>query len=173
MRLVVIGGQSRGVGKTSLVASIIAANPEVRWTAFKITQYGHGVCSSSGEECGCAIDEPDCSYSIEPELNRAGRTDTSRFLRAGAAAVFWVRTRVGQLRAAMPALRRLLRDRDFVIMESNSILGFLEPDLYIPVLHPGVPDFKESGQRYLDRADAYAIVSSGLNGFGLHLPQRV
>ena len=31
MKLVVVGGHSRSVGKTSLAAGIIAANPELHW----------------------------------------------------------------------------------------------------------------------------------------------
>ena len=45
MALVVVGGHSRNVGKTSVVAGLIAALPEFKWTAMKITQYGHNVCS--------------------------------------------------------------------------------------------------------------------------------
>ena len=47
MAIVVIGGHSRSVGKTSLVAELIAALPEMQWTAAKITQFGHGFCSTS------------------------------------------------------------------------------------------------------------------------------
>ena len=46
MAIVVIGGHSRSVGKTSVVAGLIAALPELNWTALKITQFGHGICSA-------------------------------------------------------------------------------------------------------------------------------
>ena len=49
MSLIVIGGHSRSVGKTSVVAGLISALPEFQWTALKITQYGHGICSASGK----------------------------------------------------------------------------------------------------------------------------
>ncbi len=158
MKLVVIGGHSRSVGKTSLAAGVIAASRERRWTALKITQYGHGVCSDHGGECDCAVEDPDCPYAVTRETDPASGSDTSRFLQAGAAEVYWVRTRVGQLDTALPALRRLLDEREFVIMESNSILRFLDPDVYLPVLRFGVEDFKLSNKLYLNRADAYAVV---------------
>ena len=44
--IVVVGGHTRNIGKTSLAAGIVAAFPEMHWTAFKITQFGHGVCSA-------------------------------------------------------------------------------------------------------------------------------
>jgi len=53
MAVVVVGGHSRSVGKTSVVAGLIAALPEYAWNAMKITQFGHGVCSRNGELCDC------------------------------------------------------------------------------------------------------------------------
>src|SRR5271167_1757368 len=98
MAIVVIGGNSRNVGKTSLVAALIAALAKFRWTAFKITQYGHGVCSRNGEPCDCA--SADHSWAISEEKNRSGESDTSRFLLAGAERVWWVRTEQGHLAEA-------------------------------------------------------------------------
>ena len=166
MKLVVIGGHSRSVGKTSLAVGIIAASPELGWTALKITQYGHGICSANGHDCDCVVDEPDCPFAITPEIDPDSGTDTSRFLQAGAEQVYWVRTRVGQLELAMPQLKRLLADREFVIIESNSILGFLNPDVYLPVLRFDTEDFKLSNQLYFNRASAYAVVGNGDDGAG-------
>ena len=39
MAVIVVGGHSRSIGKTSVVAGLIARLPEFHWTAFKITQY--------------------------------------------------------------------------------------------------------------------------------------
>ena len=160
MKLFVIGGHSRGVGKTSLMAGIIAASRERNWTALKITQYGHGVCSDHGAECGCVLEDPACPYALTRETDPASGTDTSRFLAAGAAEVYWARTRAGQLHTALPALRRLFDEREFVIVESNSILRFFRPHVYLPVLRFGVKDFKLSSKLYLHRADAYAVVGA-------------
>ena len=52
MKLVMVGGHARNVGKTSVVAGIIAGLREFNWTAAKITQFGHGVCSVNGKACG-------------------------------------------------------------------------------------------------------------------------
>src|SRR5438552_19187142 len=95
MAILVIGGHSRSVGKTSVVAGLIAALPEYKWSAMKITQFGHGVCSRNGELCDCATD--DHSWSISEERDRSGESDTSRFLVAGAANVWWVRSQQGRL----------------------------------------------------------------------------
>jgi hypothetical protein len=156
--LVVIGGHSRNVGKTSVVAGLISALREFEWTAVKITQYGHGVCSANGEPCDCATD--DHSWAISEEQDSAGESDTSRFLAAGAVKVFWVRTEQGRLAEAMPALRRYLEGARNVILESNSVLKFLRPDLYLTVLDPATADFKNSAREFLDRADAVILHNS-------------
>jgi molybdopterin-guanine dinucleotide biosynthesis protein len=152
MSLVVIGGHSRNVGKTSVVAGLIEAFREYNWTAMKITQYGHGVCSLNGERCHCATD--DHNWAIAEEKDRSGATDTSRFLAAGARRVWWARTEQGRLAEAMPALCRRLAEAENVIIESNSIVRFVRPDLYLTVLDPSNSDFKQSAQEFLDRADA-------------------
>jgi hypothetical protein len=151
--IVVVGGHTRNIGKTSVVAGLIAAMPEMRWTAIKITQFGHGVCSANGEPCDC--ETADHTIAISEERDAASGTDSSRYLAAGAARSFWVRTRQGQLNEAMPRVRRLLAGN--VIVESNSVLRFLKPDLSLSVLDPSISDFKPSAMRYLDRVDALIV----------------
>lgn len=158
MKSVVIGGHSRNIGKTSLAAALIRATRELSWTALKITQFGHGVCSTSGKSCHCAVDDATHPFAIDQETDAEGRSDTSRLLRAGAAEVYWVRTPAGRLGEAMPALRELLAGREFILFESNRILQFWKPDLYLPVLRFDTADFKSSSRLYLSRADAYVLV---------------
>lgn len=158
MSIIVVGGHSRGVGKTSVVAGLISALPEARWTAAKITQYGHGVCSANGEACDCATG--DHSWAISEERDRSGESDTSRFLLAGAERVYWVRTEQGRLAEAMPTLRRRLESARNVILESNSVVKFLHPDLYLTVLDTATADFKNSAREFLDRADAVILHQS-------------
>ena len=158
MPLVVIGGHSRSVGKTSVVAGVISALREYEWTAAKITQYGHGICSANGEACDCATG--DHSWAITEERDRSGDSDTSRFLAAGAARVFWIRTEQGRLAEAMPTFRKRLEGARNVIIESNSVLKFLRPDLYLTVLDPSTADFKSSAREFLDRADAVILHNS-------------
>jgi hypothetical protein len=156
--VIVVGGHSRSVGKTSVVAGLIAALPEAHWTALKITQYGHNICSANGEACDCAT--ADHGLAITEERDRTGETDTSRFLVAGADRVFWVRTRVGELAPAIPRIRNIVESSTNVIFESNSVMKFIRPDLYLSVLDPAKEDFKDSARWFLDRADAVLMHDS-------------
>ena len=155
MAVIVVGGHTRNIGKTSVVAGLVAALPEYRWTAMKITQFGHGVCSANGEPCDC--ETADHTIAVSEERDRESGTDTSRYLAAGAARSFWVRTRQGQLVEAMPRVRQLVAAAENVIIESNSVLRFLQPDVSLSVLDPSVADFKPSAVRYLDRVDALIV----------------
>lgn len=155
MAVIVIGGHSRSLGKTSVAAGLIAALPELHWTALKITQYGHGVCSANGTPCDCSTD--DHTLAVSEENDRSGESDTSRFLVAGADHSWWVRTQQGHLAEAMPRIRKILASTKNVIIESNSIVQFIKPDLYITVLDPATADFKISAQIFLDRADAVLL----------------
>ncbi len=155
LALVVVGGHTRNIGKTSVVAGLIAALPELHWTAIKITQFGHGVCSANGEPCAC--ETADHTIAISQERDPASGTDSSRYLAAGALRSFWVRTRQGQLSEAMPRVRQIAAEAENTIIESNSVLRFVQPDVSLSVLDPSVQDFKPSAVRYLDRVDALIV----------------
>src|SRR5512146_30115 len=155
MSFIVIGGHSRNVGKTSLMAGVISALRERNWTAIKISQYGHGVCSVDGKPCACQVEEH--PWAITQVYDSEGDSDTARFLAAGAAKALWVRCQQGHLAAVMPELQKRIAGHENVVIESNSVLGFLQPDVYLTVLDFAVADFKESARRYLDRADAVVL----------------
>jgi hypothetical protein len=156
MAIVVIGGHSRSVGKTSVVAGLIAALPEFNWTALKITQFGHGICSADGKPCDCDTGD-DHFRALSDERDLSGESDTSRFLVAGAKRSLWVRTRQGRLSEAMPDIERKIAGAENVIMESNSVIRFLRPDLYLSVLDTETEDFKDSAREFLGRADAIIL----------------
>ena len=157
-KVIVVGGHTRNIGKTQLVEEILRAFPERNWLAAKITQFGHGICSRNGEACGCAEDEHLVAVDVEEQEGTG--TDTSRFVDAGARRVLWVRTKQGRLAEAMPRLREEMARAEHVILESNAVLGFLKPDIYLPVLDFAVDDFKDSARAMLDRADGYVVLES-------------
>ncbi|MCU1242921.1 MAG: hypothetical protein JWO71_3647 [Candidatus Acidoferrum typicum] len=161
-QVIVVGGHTRSIGKTQLVCDLIEAFPNENWIAGKITQYGHGVCAQNGENCDCAPDDHVCAISWE---KHASETDSGRFLAAGARRSFWLRTKQGFLAEGMPLLRKALLDSEpdnqsvpaRVILESNTLLQFLRPSLYLMVLDPTKSDFKDSAKLQMDRASAFVL----------------
>jgi molybdopterin-guanine dinucleotide biosynthesis protein len=163
-RLIVVGGHTRSIGKTALVCELIRALPEAGWVAGKITQYGHGVCAANGRDCDCAPTEH--VRALDWETDARSGTDSGRFLEAGALRSFWLRTKQGYLAEGLPLLREALagaaaqagaRGALNVIVESNSLVQLVKPALYLTVLDPRQPDFKDSARRTLDRADVFVF----------------
>lgn len=154
MAIVVIGGHARTVGKTSVITGLISALRECNWTAIKISQHEHAPDLRNAES-------PNANHpAISEEKDRSGDSDTSRFLSAGAARVWWVRSQPGRLAEVMPAIRQRITEAANVILESNSVIEFLQPDLYIAVLNPAIQDFKLSARKFFDRADALVVHES-------------
>jgi len=156
MQTVVVGGHSRKIGKTSVMAGLIRGLSSFGWTAAKITQHSHGAAGLQSACAGAGIAE---DFILTEERTASGESDTSRYLAAGARRSLWLRARQGSLQRAVPVLLGALGSDPYVMIESNSILNFLKPDLCLFVGDSRVRDFKPSARRFLKRADA--IVSVG------------
>jgi hypothetical protein len=143
--LVIVGGHARKVGKTAVAAAAIAAFPQLNWTAVKITHHDH--------------DARERPFVIFEEEGRSVGTDTSRFLAAGARRSLWIRVEPGRIGDLMTVLEPLLDASPSVIIESNSILEFVNPDLVLFVLRFDVSEFKSSAHALLSRADAVVEVN--------------
>jgi hypothetical protein len=148
MAVIVIGGQSRNIGKTSVICALISALREERWTAIKITHHDHPT-SQTGK----------ASIAISEEHNPTTQTDSARYLAAGAAKSFLIYAVQEQLSQAMPFIHKEIAGSKNIIIESNSILDHLHPDVYAIVLDPEVADFKFSAQRHLARANALLLIT--------------
>jgi hypothetical protein len=160
--LVVVGGHSRNIGKTSVVTGLIRKLRDRKWTALKITQYGHGVCSSKGEACGCESGDPEHPFALSEEFE-PGDTDSGRFLAAGAERSFWLRVPFGELSRAAGTVHKIRAQSENVIVESNSVLEVVDPDVFLMLLDFTCQDFKPSSIRFLDRADAFVVIDRGIN----------
>jgi hypothetical protein len=60
----------------------------------------------------------------------------------------------------MPLIRKKLEGAENIIIESNSVMKYLRPDVYMTVLDPATEDFKASAQQFLDLADAVILHES-------------
>ena len=160
--LVVVGGHSRNIGKTSVVAGLIRKLRDRKWTAVKITQYGHGVCAQDGKACGCETEAGE-EFAASEEYEPNG-TDTGRYLSAGAERSFWLRTRAGELPRAAGMVKKILAQGENVIVESNSVVELVAPDVFLMLLDFSCEDFKASSLRFMERADAFVVIDRGISG---------
>jgi hypothetical protein len=155
--LVIVGGQCRKVGKSALVVDLIRAFPERRWTAVKITPYAADGCPVKGARCGCSTYQH--LVAIREEQNRAGRTDTARFLAAGAKRALWVQTKAGRLSDTLPRIEKALARATDVIIESDALAKFWRPELFLMALDPRKVDFKASARAVASFADGFVLRS--------------
>jgi hypothetical protein len=50
-----------------------------------------------------------------------------------------------------------------VIVESNSVVELVQPDVFLMLLDFSCEDFKPSSLRFMDRADAFVVIDRGIN----------
>lgn len=156
-RLIVVGGQCRKVGKTALIVDIIQATPELRWTAVKITPHAESRCPINGRNCRCGPTEH--TFSILTEADRSGRTGTSRYLIAGAQTSLWVQTKNDRVEDVLDPLAEALKESENVIVESDALVKFWHPEMFLMVLDSRMADFKSSAREVLPLVDAFVFRS--------------
>jgi hypothetical protein len=160
MKLVVVGGQGRKVGKTAVIAGLIRGLPTLAWTAVKIS---HHAGDAHSQDAPSANDLPGhLEFSLSEERDPKGHGDTSRYLAAGARRSLWLRARAGRLAQALPGLLEALEGDEHVIIESNSILAFLEPTVFLLVIGESGRELKASARQFLGRTDAFVTVGPDL-----------
>jgi hypothetical protein len=160
MKLVVVGGQVRKVGKTSVVAGLVRGLNSLAWTAVKISHHGG---EADSQDTPSADDLPaHLDFLWSEEKDPKGHDDTSRYLAAGARRALWMRVRGGTLARALPALLKALEGDEHVILESNSILAFLKPAVFLFVIDESQRELKASARQFLPHADALVRVGAEL-----------
>jgi hypothetical protein len=159
--LVVVGGQSRKIGKSSVVAALISALPWARWTAVKVSPHFHAPAPA------------DTGYVLAEETE-PGVGDSGRYLAAGAARALWLQVEEGRLGEAVPAIKTIVAGGANTVIESNSIVEWLQPDLYLLVVDGAVSEWKSSGRTQLARVDAFIVVQrrTGVISFAGRLPDK-
>ena len=152
-----VGGQCRKVGKTALVVDLMRCLDDLEWCAVKITSHAEWTCPVNGPTCKCGSDEH--TFAIREERDPTGTGDTGRFLAAGARRAIWLEAKEGRIRDALSALAGVLESARPVIIESNTIVEFWRPDLFLMVVDPGKSDFKPSAQNVMPFVHAFVCRS--------------
>ncbi len=123
---IIIAGNGRNTGKTTLACRIIASAKAAGVTGIKISPHPH--TRSPNDEIivktssGCIIREKNISMK-----------DSSRMLQAGASQVFYVECDENNLPAMLSHLERLTSDGP-VVCESGAMRNFVKPALFIMTL---------------------------------------
>jgi hypothetical protein len=159
MAIIVVGGGGRGAGKTALVCGLMRGLPEIPWTAVKITTHEHG---------------QDKTTPIWEETAPGQGTDTARYLAAGARRALLVTAGEDALG---PIVEQILQEhsrasgvinvgakkvgakkagatRAGIIIESNSVLRHLSPDVCLCAATSPWAEQKASFDLLMEHVDA-------------------
>ena len=148
--MVMIGGNSRNAGKTTLACNIIrklSSTNEV--TALKVTSIRPGESDMHGNHS----DEKFSGYSITEEFNRDLLKDTSAMLKAGASRAFYIRA---EDTFAEQAIHSFLADYNFnqpLVCESRSLRRVLIPGLFLIMMRNPANGSAKDISEYIGQAD--------------------
>lgn len=150
MEVIVVSGQAHNSGKTT-VASMVIKNLKGRAAAIK-----------------CSLHEgADRIVSAEPAVILMGGTDTARFAASGADPVVFLQTGPEHLKEDLGmALELAGEEQEYLVIEGNRVLDYLNPDLILFVTCPGA-ETKPSAVRAEAKADIAVDLTSLLGDPGL------
>lgn len=147
--LIGIGGAHSGIGKTTIASAVIA-----HLTDHPIYPFSHP------PKIGAIKYTKTAFYSSivdDKTIIRQENKDTKKLLDAGSENVLWVQSPQNELDEILPLAVDRLSGLDCVIVEGNSAIEFLKPDVVIFLFDGSRGRIKPSAVRILDLADIIAL----------------
>ncbi len=132
--IISITGAHSGSGKTSFAEKLLA-RLEGNWGAIKYTKTAFYTSITDSMD---VINQPN--------------KDTARLLHAGAKQVLWVQSPFEDLRDALDYALGSLSDLDGIIVEGNSPIEFLDPNIIIFIFGRDPSRIKESARNALEKS---------------------
>ncbi len=126
--MIMIGGDSRNSGKTTLACELIrklSVSHEV--IGLKVTSVRPGETEMHGNH----TEDETTGFTIFEELNTESNKDTSRMLRAGAAKVFYVRVSENYVEKAILQFMSKYINKQVIVCESRSLRRFILPGQFL------------------------------------------
>jgi hypothetical protein len=135
-----VGGAHSGAGKTVYASLILRRFPH--WGAIKYTKTSLY-----------------CSLVDDPSTLMEDGKDTRRMMDSGAERVLWVQSPPSALGDVLSLALEKLSDLGGIVVEGNSAIEFLDPDIIIFIFGNDAGKIKIGAKEILDKADV--IVSEG------------
>lgn len=128
--LMIVTGNARNVGKTTLAKAII------RHFAEKFPIVGVKVNAIRAEDASFHGTHPEAlpaTFSIEQEVDLSGLTDTSGMLLAGAESAWYIRSRVEFIEQALLDFLDLIPSDVLIVAESRALCQVVRPSALIVI----------------------------------------
>lgn len=166
--LLVIGGSSRNVGKTSLAEHLIHRYAASGVTGLKVTSIRPG----DEQFHGTHAHSPSSEFTIFREVNTSGPKDTTRMLNAGAEAVFYIQVPDTQLERAFRTFITEYYTGGPIICESRSLRKVVKPGLFVLLKNAADTRIKPDFSKYEALAD-WLILLNSPEAFLMQQPNRI
>lgn len=154
--MLMISGNTRNSGKTSLACSVIRRfSKDHRVTGLKVTRIHPGEETFHGDHGG----ENEADWDLQEETNPSGHKDTSRMLQAGASHVYYIRTTDEHLMEALGSFLKQKTAGTLIVCESRSLRSAVEPGVFILMMRQTEPGKGKDVSTLLALADA--VVRNG------------
>lgn len=148
--MIMIGGNTRNSGKTTMACSIISklsATHEV--IGLKVTSIRPGEEQLHGNHDGDLAS----GFSIFEEMDRESHKDTSKMLRAGASRVYYICVSDSDVEKAVLHFLPKVINKQVIVCESRSLREFIIPGLFLMMMRlPALGKQKEI-DIFLEKAD--------------------
>jgi len=149
-KILLISGSGQNIGKTTFVCKIISKNKENNIVAIKISPHFHKV------ETGKLLFSKN-DYQIYQELDKTGKKDSNKMLKAGAKQVFYIQAKDEELSSAYLKLSELIDDEAYIICESGALRNILKPKIFIFIKNIEEAKIKEKAKHLIPLADTVLV----------------
>lgn len=151
MRIITVSGAQSGVGKTKVAEALLARLKN--WSALKVTvTHPRGACPVHKDCPACGQLQSDFSIISNKDIIETEGKDTQRFKSAGAKEVLWLKSKPAALERGIKCAISLFKKTKGLIIETNSALKYLKPDLAILVKNKDSV-LKPSAKEILEKVD--------------------
>jgi len=148
-RLLLVGGNSRHIGKTTLACRVIRKfSAEVPIIAVKVTSIYPGDAKYHGHEI-----TNEREFDIIQETDPAGLKDTAKMLNSGAFSAYYIQANDKLVEKAWSVFLKMIPPGHLIVCESRSLRRFVEPGLFIYLKKSGAAAEKPYSQWLAERAD--------------------
>ncbi len=162
--LLLIGGSSRNVGKTTFVVNLIEKFAKKHTiVGLKIKTIYEGDSFFHGKD----RTPLDSEYRLIEEFDEELGEDTSKMLRAGAKRAFRLKVKSDAILEAFKAFKDLLKEPCLIVCESNSLRRVVKPAVYLLIKERSDENMKPSAKELEKYADKIIYTDGESHGFDL------
>ncbi len=164
-KLILISGNGRNVGKTTLACSIIKKfSKDIDIVSLKISPHIHN--NSKGVASELLIKTENCS--LFQENNHKSNKDSSRMLKSGAKKAFYLQVNDNSLEQALTSIENYIDFKSAIVCESAWLRRYYEPGLLLVLNESNQTEVKENYKFVLPLADRKIIFNGQDFDFNLN-----